>query len=312
MDGQAFTDEDADGLGRSKAPSSLTAIRRKLITYWTLARFPLRFYFAVMGVLYVMVFGRVAYNTPLYDVPLLIAAFLVISTINAGGCAINDFFDREADAISKPHRPIPAGNISPKGVLEYTVVTFVIGAALALYINRLAFAVVVFEILLLVTYPSVFKRLSGLFANFLMGLASGFIAVFGEALLLGQISYLSLAFVPMAIAGGMQSNALTDIVTTEGDAKARYTTVAVSRGVRTAVGVVVAISLLGIPFLYIPYVLGIVGIAYAIVVTVSAFGQLYIVQSMIRTPTVANVRSLMWGAAFMALVPLALLAGALL
>jgi heme o synthase len=90
-----------------------------------------------MGVLYIMVLGRAVYNAPLYNVPILIVAFIIISLINAGGCTINNYLDREADALSKSYRPIPAGNISPQGVLQYTTVTFVIGAALAFYINFL-------------------------------------------------------------------------------------------------------------------------------------------------------------------------------
>ena len=56
----------------------------------------------------------------------------------------------------------------------------------------------------------------------------------------------------MAIAGGMQANAFMDIVTVEGDAKAGYTTVAVTRGVSAAVAVVVTVSVIGIFFNYIP------------------------------------------------------------
>jgi 4-hydroxybenzoate polyprenyltransferase len=168
------------------------------------------------------------------------------------------------------------------------------------------------EILFLVTYPSVLKRLSGLLANFLTGLALRFIAVFCELLLLGHISCLSLAFVPMAIAGGMQANAFIHIATLEGDAKAGYTTVAVTHGVSAAVAVVVTISVIGIFFNYLPYVLEIVGVAFATVVTIEALGRLYVVQSLIRKPTVANVRSLMWTAAFIACGPMGLLTGAYL
>ncbi|HYC20005.1 MAG TPA: UbiA family prenyltransferase, partial [Candidatus Bathyarchaeia archaeon] len=308
-----YADDDILAFRRRRTQDDpFSVIRQKLIAFWVLARFPWRFQFALLGVLYMMVFGRVVYNAPLYNVPLLIAAFVIICLINAGGCAINDYFDRHADAISKPERPIPAGNVSAAGALEYAAVTFVIGAAVALYLNLLAFVIVVFEILFLVMYPSVFKRLSGLGANFLMGLAAGFIAVFGEALLLGHISYLSLSFVPMIIAGGMSANAFKDIVTVEGDKKNGYTTVAVKRGVRAAVAVVVAVSVLALFFNYIPYVLGVVGIAYAIVVTISAFARLYEIQSLIRKPTVANVRSLMWTMSFFAFVPIALLAGAFL
>lgn len=309
---QVPTAEERYAVRRHRVPSPFSAIWHKLVTYWVLARFPFRFYFALLGALFVMVFGRVIYNAPLYNIPVIIAAFVIIALINAGGCAINDYFDRDADAVSKPHRPIPAGRISPKGVLEYTAVTFVIGSVLVLFINFLAFVIVVVEMLFLVAYPSVFKHLSGLTANFLMGVATGLIAVFSEALLLGQISYLSLAFVPIYVVGGMQCNAFTDIVTTGGDAKVGYTTVAVTRGVRAAIAVVVATSLLGVFFVYIPYLLGIVGTAYAIIVTAAAFARLYVAQSLVRKPTVENVKGMMWAAGLMASDPLALLAAAFL
>jgi hypothetical protein len=83
-------------------------------------------------------------------------------------------------------------------------------------------------------------------------------------------------------------------------------------GAKAAIAVVMAVSVLGIFLNYVRYVLGIVGIAFAIVVTVSAFARLYVVQSLIRKPTIANVRGLMWTVSFFAFVSIALLAGALL
>ena len=118
-DNRASTDVGAFSVRRRRVQGPFSVIRGKLLTYLVLARFPWRFYFGLMGVLYIMVLGRTVYNAPLYNVPLLIVAFVIISLINAGGCAINDYFDREADVLSKPNRPIPAGNISPTGALEY-------------------------------------------------------------------------------------------------------------------------------------------------------------------------------------------------
>jgi hypothetical protein len=69
---------------------------------------------------------------------------------------------------------------------------------------------------------------------------------------------------------------------------------------------------LGIFLIYIPYVLGILGFPFALVITASAFGRLYIIQSLLKKPTVENVKSLKWTASFMASDPIALLAGAFL
>jgi 4-hydroxybenzoate polyprenyltransferase len=38
--------------------------------------------------------------------------FFSMSFIASGGFAINDFFDKESDAVIKPKRPIPSGSLS--------------------------------------------------------------------------------------------------------------------------------------------------------------------------------------------------------
>jgi geranylgeranylglycerol-phosphate geranylgeranyltransferase len=306
-------DEEVYILRRPRTPEDLfSTLREKLITYWVLARFPWRFQFALMGVLFTMVFGRAVYDAPLYSIPILITAFVIISLMNAGGCAINDYFDGAADAISKPYRPIPAGNISPRGVLEYTAVTFVLAAALAAYINLLAFAIVVFTIIWLILYSAIFKRAAGFFSNACISFAVSLTAVFGEALLVRQISYLSLSFVPMVVAGGMAYNTLKDIQTAEGDAKVGYTTLAVTRGTHAALGAFALIMILSSVFFYIPFILGIVGIAFAIVVTIRFALSVIVIQTMLRKPDpLANTKKVEaeQGVIF-ALVPIALLAGA--
>jgi geranylgeranylglycerol-phosphate geranylgeranyltransferase len=311
---RAPTDKD-DALRRRRAPSPFSVIRQKLITYWVLARFPERFMLGFFGATYMMVFGRAVYHAPLYNIPLLIAAFVIISLASAGGCAINDYFDREADAINKPNRPIPAGNISPKGALQYTAATFAIAAVLALYLNLLAFAIVVFWVILLTLYPSVFKRAAGFFSNGVIAFGESLIAVFGEALLLGQISYLSLSFVPMLLAGSIGYNALLDATTVEGDIKAGYTTLAATRGTHTAIktGSLIMIVTPAI-FAYIPFILGIVGIAYAIVTTFYLALSVIILQSLLSRPDPANaskaeqiLRKVVW-----VFLPISLLAGAFL
>jgi geranylgeranylglycerol-phosphate geranylgeranyltransferase len=311
---RAPTDED-DALRRRRGSSPFSVIRQKLITYWVLARFPERFMLSIFGVFYMLVFGRAVYHAPLYNPLLLIAAFVIISLISAGGCAINDYFDREADAINKPNRPIPAGNISPRGALEYTVVTFVIGAALALYLNRLAFAIVVFNIILIVLYPPVFKRAAGFLSNALIAFVLCFIPIFGEVLLHGHISRLSLSFVPMLLAGSIGYNALLDVTTVEGDTKAGYTTLAATRGTHAAI-VTATLILVTAPviFAYIPFILGIVGIAYAIVQAITIVLLLIIIRPLISRPDPATasrteklLRNVLWVS-----TPIALLGGAFL
>ena len=55
--------------------------------------------------------------------------FLIVLFITGAGNVINDYYDREIDAINQPDRPIPAGLISPSHALIYAVLLFFAGKA---------------------------------------------------------------------------------------------------------------------------------------------------------------------------------------
>lgn len=58
--------------------------------------------------------------------------FLIVLFITGAGNVINDYYDREIDAINQPDRPIPAGLISPSHALIYAVLLFFAGNAIAI------------------------------------------------------------------------------------------------------------------------------------------------------------------------------------
>ena len=151
-------------------------------------------------------------------------------------------------------------------------------------------------------------------SNVVIAFTESLIAVFGEALLLGHISYLSLSFVPELLAGSVGYNVLLDITTIKGDIKAGYTTLAATRGTHAAKAAGALILILPLIFAYIPFILGVVGIAYAIVVTITFVPMFIIIQSLLSRPGLANVskteqimRRAVW-----VFLPISLLVGAFL
>jgi len=44
----------------------------------------------------------------------VVAAVVAATTVTAGGNSINDYFDRDIDAINRPNRPVPRGAISAR------------------------------------------------------------------------------------------------------------------------------------------------------------------------------------------------------
>ncbi|MEV7084920.1 SCO3242 family prenyltransferase [Streptomyces sp. NPDC093085] len=57
------------------------------------------------------------------------------------GMALNDWADRDEDAVDRPHRPIPSGRVSPPAALAAAGALTVAGVALAARAGRPAFAV---------------------------------------------------------------------------------------------------------------------------------------------------------------------------
>jgi geranylgeranylglycerol-phosphate geranylgeranyltransferase len=149
--------------------------------------------------------------------------FFSMALIASAGFAINDYFDRESDAVIKPKRPIPAGALNLKQVVAVTGVLFTLGLLLSAFINWLSFAIIAIDSLLLLVYSYMVKRKSGFAANLLMGILTGTAFIFGQATVSGTITLVSLSLYPIAF-GTIGGNVLRDILSMEGDSKVGYPT----------------------------------------------------------------------------------------
>ena len=87
--------------------------------------------------------------------------FFSMSFIASGGFAINDYYDRESDALIKPKRPIPSGALTYKTAVIISGMLFAVGLALSLLINWLSLAILAVDSVLLLIYSYLIKRKSG-------------------------------------------------------------------------------------------------------------------------------------------------------
>ncbi len=149
--------------------------------------------------------------------------FFSMACITSAGFAINDYFDKESDAIIKPRRPLPSGDLSLKQVIAASTLLFSIGLVLALLINWLSFAVLIVDSALLLVYSAKVKKKSGFIANVLVGILTGTAFVYGETTISNTVSLVSLSLYPIAF-GTIGGNILRDILSLEGDSKVGYPT----------------------------------------------------------------------------------------
>jgi geranylgeranylglycerol-phosphate geranylgeranyltransferase len=153
----------------------------------------------------------------------IVLIFLSMAFITSAGFAINDYFDRESDAVIKPKRPIPAGALTLKQVIVISSVLFVAGLIMAYFINWLSFIIIAIDSVLLLFYSYLVKRKSGFAANILVGILTGTAFMYGQATVQNAITLVSLSLYPIAF-GTIGGNVLRDILSLDGDSKVGYPT----------------------------------------------------------------------------------------
>jgi geranylgeranylglycerol-phosphate geranylgeranyltransferase len=156
--------------------------------------------------------------------------FFSMAFVTSAGFALNDYYDKESDAVIKPRRPIPSGALSLKQVIVISLVLFAVGLILSALINQLSFLILLVDSILLVVYSALVKRKSGFAANILVGVLTGTAFLYGEAVTLGTgvwnpaaLTFASWSLYPIAF-GTIGGNVLRDILSLEGDSKIGYPT----------------------------------------------------------------------------------------
>src|SRR5512137_2479864 len=75
------------------------------------------------------------------EIQAAILIFLAVFLITGAGNAVNDYFDREIDAINRPNRPVPSGRITPPAALQLSIALFFSGCVLAGVVNEQCLAI---------------------------------------------------------------------------------------------------------------------------------------------------------------------------
>jgi len=269
-------------------------------------------YWLMTGGLSLLTAFAITKNPLSLSVQTILLIFFSMAFITSAGFAINDYFDRESDAVIKPKRPIPSGALTLKQVVAISGLLFALGLIMAFFINWLSFIIIAADSLLLLIYSTLVKRKSGFVANVLVGILTGTAFMYGEATISGTVSLISLSLYPIAF-GTIGGNVLRDILSLDGDAKIGYPTLPQKIGITgSAKTAAVFFTLTGL-LAPLPYFLGNFGVYYLPLILLWSVLLIY---SSIRLVTsassVSNVRKYEWIVTMsMILLPLALIIEAL-
>jgi geranylgeranylglycerol-phosphate geranylgeranyltransferase len=218
-------------------------------------------YWLMTGGLSLLTAFAITKNPLSLSIQTVLLIFFSMAFITSAGFAINDFFDRESDAVIKPKRPIPSGALSLKQVVAISGILFVVGLIMAAFINWLSFSIIAADSTLLLVYSTIVKRKSGFAANILVGILTGTAFMYGQATISGTINLISLSLYPIAF-GTIGGNVLRDILSIDGDSKVGYPTLPQKIGsVNSAKLAAVFFTLTGV-LAPLPYFIGKFTIAY--------------------------------------------------
>jgi len=239
----------------------------------------------------------------------LLLTTISMSLITSGGFAFNDYFDRNPDAVVKPKRPIPAGQVSPKQALVFSLGLYVAGITLSFALNPICIAIVFIDVILVSMYSLYLKRMSGFFGNLLIGFLIVTTFFYGEAALFDKLSLASLSLSLVAI-GTIGGDIMRDILSLEGDLKVGYPTLPAKIGISLSAKVGGSFFLVSGVLSILPYLMDVVGPGYLLILIWAAL-VVWSFFSLMRNQAVENVRkNERMITMAMILLPISLIAGA--
>ena len=214
-------------------------------------------------------------------------AMVVTAAAVAAGNAINDYFDREIDAINRPDRPIPRGAVSPRGALAVSAGWFALAVALAALLPPLSILIAAVNLVALVTYTTVFKGTPGL-GNVLVSYLVGSTFLFGGAAV-GRPTEVAV----LALLAGLSTFArevIKDVEDVAGDREEGLSTHPIAIGERRALWLATGALAVAVAVSPVPYLTGTFGGVYLLGVAVADAVMLFACYESFADPAAAQRR----------------------
>jgi len=251
-----------------------------LMSYLKLMRPVNGFMASVAAMIGLLITSRLSPDVDAVKVALLLASTFLLSS---SSMVMNDYFDREIDAVNQPQRPIPSGEVEPRRALAFSVALMAVGLALSPLISLEALAIAVLACATFTAYNGRLKKY-GLVGNACVSLCVALTFIYGASAKRG-IEGIVLLFSAMAFLANMSREIIKGIADVEGDKVRGVRTLAISHGPRVAAEVAYAFTVLAVALSFAPIGLGYVNWLYLPIVLVADVGLLASSLMALSSPT---------------------------
>jgi geranylgeranylglycerol-phosphate geranylgeranyltransferase len=224
----------------------------------------------VMGIA-VLVGIIVAAQTFLLDGKTTLLGFITGFTFLAAANAVNDYYDRNIDAVNEPNRPIPSGVVKPNEALSYVFILSIIGFLTAFLTNVQCLAIAIVAWFLSMYYAMIGKS-TGMFGNLIVSICVALPFIYGGFAVESGLSLILVLFALMAFFSTIGREVTKGIVDVEGDKLQSVKTVAVLYGSRTAAVTAAFFYIVAVVISLFPWALREVSVWYLPIVILADVG----------------------------------------
>jgi geranylgeranylglycerol-phosphate geranylgeranyltransferase len=209
--------------------------------------------------------------------------------LTGASMAINDYYDRQIDAVNEPARPIPSGAVSPREALVFASGLTIVGFLSALIANWQSLGVAIAAWTVFALYTTKGKRM-GFLGNLMVSvcivvpfLYGGFVV--GEGLMPRTSVFAAIAF--LSNTGREVTKGIVDVA---GDKENRIGTVAVLYGERKAAVLAAVLYLSAVSFTPLPWFWGVVSFWFLPFVLLTDLGLILASVLLLMNPSRENAR----------------------
>ena len=214
----------------------------------------------------------------------LILGFITAFTLTGASMAINDYYDKEIDAVNEPNRPIPSGLIKPQESIILATALTVAGFISAAMTNMTCLLIALASWIVSLTYSTLGKR-TGLPGNMLVSTCISIPFLYGGAALTGNIECATMLFAALAFLANTGREITKGIVDMEGDRIRGVKTIAISHGPKRAAQVASLFFILAVLLSPLPAALNLTTMWFLPPLIITDIGFIYSSLSLVRKQT---------------------------
>lgn len=225
--------------------------------------------------------------------PNLFFGFLTGFLLTAASMVINDYYDREIDAINEPTRPIPSGLIKPRNALVFAAILTVLGLAAGFLTSKTVtlqcFLTAAIFWLISVIYAT-FGKKTGFPGNLLVSTCVSAPFIYGSLATLGTVKENGWIFISMVFLSNTGREITKGIADVEGDRTLNVKTLAVLFGRQKAAMVASIFYLSAVALTPLPPALNLVSVWFIPIVVLTDIGLVASTISILRDCSVENAK----------------------